>query len=121
MFGYMPANQFNLDVCLDTISVLDRTKREGQMTTPYEIFSGDDIEYERDFRCHWGELIIIVKKHKGISSDLRVTGAWAMVVRRLMNHTGVIKVYLIGTRKYAYGAGIGRYCHEIDRGSEYRF
>ena len=25
-----------------------------------------------------------------------------MVVRRLMNHTGVIKVYLIGTRKYAY-------------------
>ena len=25
-----------------------------------------------------------------------------MVVRRLMNHTGVIKAYLIGARKYAY-------------------
>ena len=25
-----------------------------------------------------------------------------MVVRRSMNKTGVIKVYLIGTRKYAY-------------------
>ena len=31
-----------------------------------------------------GELVI-VKKPKGISSDLRVTGEWAMVVRRLMN------------------------------------
>ena len=101
MFGYMPANQFNVDLCLDTISVLNRTKREGQMITPYEMFSGDGIDYERDFRCRWGELVI-VKKPKGISSDLRVTGEWAMVVRRLMNHTGVIKVYLIGTRKYAY-------------------
>ena len=101
MFGYMPANQFNVDLCLDTISVLNRTKRDGQTATPYEMFSGDVIDYERDFRCRWGELVI-VKKPKGISSDLRVTGEWAMVVRRLMNHTGVIKVYLIGTRKYAY-------------------
>ena len=28
MFGYMPANQFNVDLCLDTISVLNRTTRE---------------------------------------------------------------------------------------------
>ena len=99
MFGYMPANQFNVDLCLDTISVLNRTKREGQRATPYEMFSGDGIDYERDFRCRWGELVI-VKKPKGISSDLRVTGEWAMVVRRLMNHTGVIKVYLIWTRSW---------------------
>ena len=45
---------------------------------------------------------MIVKKPKGVSSDLRVTGEWAVVVRRLMNKTGVIKVYLIGSRKYAY-------------------
>ena len=25
MFGYMPANQFNMHVCLDTISVLNQT------------------------------------------------------------------------------------------------
>ena len=31
-----------------------------------------------------------------------MTGEWAMVVRRVMNHTGVIKVYLIGSKKYAY-------------------
>ena len=65
------------------------------------MFSGDGIDYERDFRCRWGELVT-VKKQKGISSDLRATGEWAMVVRRLMNHTGAIKVYLIRTRKYAY-------------------
>ena len=25
-----------------------------------------------------------------------------MVVRRMMNHSGVIKVYLVGSKKYAY-------------------
>ena len=100
MFDDMPANQFNVDLCTDTISVLNRTKRDWQTAAPYEIFSGEVIDYERDFRCRWGELVI-VKTPKGISSDLRVTGEWAMVVRRFMNHTEVIKVYLIGTRKYA--------------------
>ena len=101
MYGYLPANQFNVDLCLDTISVLNRTIKDGKELTPYESFSNDHIDFERDFRCRWGELII-VKKPKGISSDLKVTGEWAMVVRRLMNHTGVIKVYLIGSKKYAY-------------------
>ena len=73
MFGYMPANnQFNVDLCLDTISEMNRTKLDGEIATPYEMFSGDVIDYERDFRCRWGELVI-VKKPKGISSNLRVT------------------------------------------------
>ena len=86
---------------MDTISVLNRTRKEGYQATPYELFTGDSIDHMRDFRCRWGELVI-VKKPKGISSDLRVTGEWAMIVRRFMNKTGVIKVYLIGTRRYAY-------------------
>ena len=101
IYGYMPPNQFNVDLCLDTISVLNRTKRENQELSPYELFTGGTIDYERDFRCRWGELVI-VKKPKGVSSDLRVTGEWAVVVRRVMNKTGVLKVYLIGSRKYAY-------------------
>ena len=60
-FGYLPANQFNIDLCLDTISVLNRTRKDGQVQTPYEIFSGDEIDYEQDFRCRWGELIIVKK------------------------------------------------------------
>ena len=67
MYGYLPANQFNIDLCLDTISVLNRTAKEGKEHTPYEMFSNDHIDYERDFRCRWGELVI-VKKPKGISS-----------------------------------------------------
>ena len=101
MYGYIPANQFNIDLCLDTISVLNRTVKDGYQLTPYEQFTGENIDYERDFRCRWGDLVI-VKKPKGISSDLGVTGEWAMVVRRSMNKTGVLKVYLIGTRRFAY-------------------
>ncbi len=37
-----------------------------------------------------------------MSSDLNVTGQWAVVVRRIMNGTGILKVYLIQTKKYAY-------------------
>ncbi len=55
----------------------------------------------RDFRAEWGELII-TKKTKKIASDLTVTGEWAAVVRRIMNGSGVLKVYLINSRKYAY-------------------
>ena len=56
MNGYLPANQFNIDLCLDnTISVLNRTMNEGKELTPYEMFSTDHIDYERDLRCLWGE------------------------------------------------------------------
>ena len=82
MYGYIPANQFNIDLCLDTISVLNRTVKDGYQLTPYELFTGESIDYERDFRCRWGDLVI-VKKPKGISSDLGVTGEWAMVVDAL--------------------------------------
>ena len=101
MYGYIPANQFNVDLRLDTISILNRTTKEGYLHTPYELFTGERIDYERDFRCRWGELVI-VKKPKGISSNLNVTGEWAMVVRRFMSKTGVLKAFLVGTKKYAY-------------------
>ena len=100
MYG-TPANQFHVELCLDTISVLNRTVKDGYQGSPYELFTGERINYERDFRCRWGDLII-VKKPKGFSSDLGVTGEWAMVVRRSMNKTGVLKVCLIGIRTYAY-------------------
>ena len=98
IYGYIPANQFNIELCLDTISILNRTTKDSYPLTPFELFSGESIDYLPDFRCRWGEL----KKPKGISSDLHVTGEWAMVVRRFMNKSGVFKVFLIGSRKYAY-------------------
>ncbi len=41
---------------------------------------------------------MVVKRPKGISSNLGTTGQWAVVVQRFMNGTGVIKVYLIQAR-----------------------
>jgi hypothetical protein len=52
-------------------------------------------------RVDWGEPVI-VERPRGISSDLTVTGQWAVIVRRIMNGTGVLKVYLIQQKKYAY-------------------
>jgi hypothetical protein len=78
-FGYLPPNQFNME---------DMDK------TPYEMFSNNQPDYMRDFRVEWGEPVVD-KKPKGISSELKVTGQWAIVVRRIMNGSGVLKVYLI--------------------------
>ena len=55
----------------------------------------------RDLRVEWGEPVV-VKKPKEIVSDLKVTGQWGVVVRRMMNGTGVLKVYLVQSKRYAY-------------------
>ena len=107
IYVYIPANQFNIDLCLDTISVLNRTMMDGYPRTPFELFTGESIDYLRDFRCRWGELVI-VKKPRGISGDLHVTGEGAMVVRRFVNKPGVLEVFLIGSMKYAYGLSFRR-------------
>ena len=88
MYRYIPANQFNIDFCFDT----SRTA----ISSPPTSYSRGEHRL-----CRWGDLVI-VKKPKGISSDLGVTGEWAMVVRRSMNRTGILKVSLTATRSYAY-------------------
>ncbi len=42
------------------------------------------------------------KKPRGVTSDLKVTRQWGVVVRQLMDATGVLKVHLVETKKYAY-------------------
>jgi hypothetical protein len=100
-YGYSPPDQWNVDLVQDVIAVYNRLPRRGQAKTPYEIFTGQTPDYIRDFRVDWGEPVI-VKKPRGISTDLRVTGEWAVVVRRMMGGGGVLKVYLIASRKYAH-------------------
>jgi hypothetical protein len=90
-----------MDLCMDSISVLNRIPKQNQSKTPYKAFTGKNIDFVRDLRVEWGEPVV-VKKPKGISSDLSVTGQWAVVVRRVMDGTGVIKVYLVQSKKYAY-------------------
>jgi hypothetical protein len=100
-FGYLLPNQFNMDLCMDSISVLNRIPKQDQDKTPYELFTDSKADHMRDFCVEWGEPVVI-KKHKGIMSDLNVTGQWGVVVRRMMNGTGVLKVYLVQSKKYAY-------------------
>jgi hypothetical protein len=100
-FGYLPPNQLNMDLCMDSISVLNRIPKQGQSVTPYQVFTDKKPDYVWDMRAEWGEPIV-VKKPKGVSSDLTVTGQWAIIVRRIMNGTGVLKVYLIQSKRYAY-------------------
>jgi hypothetical protein len=94
-YGYLPPNQFNMDLCLDCVQVINRLPKTGQDKSPYEeIFTGKEVDYLRDFRADWGEMLF-VKKPKQLASDLNVTGEWAAVERRIMNGTGVLKVYLV--------------------------
>jgi hypothetical protein len=100
-FKYLPPNQFNMDLCLDSIQVMNCIPNLNQVKILYKLFTVKQVNYMRDFRAEWGELII-AKKPKGLASDLTVTGKWVAVVRRIMNGSGILKVYLINSREYAY-------------------
>jgi hypothetical protein len=80
---------------------LNRIPKQDNDKTPYELFTGNQTDYMRDLRVEWGEPVV-VKKPKEIVSDLKVTGQWGVVVRRMMNGTGVLKVYLVQSKRYAY-------------------
>ena len=48
--GFIPVNEFDIDLSLGTISVLNRTTKDGYTHPPYELFTGKQIDYVRDFR-----------------------------------------------------------------------
>ena len=68
-FKYLPPNQFNMDLCLDSIQVMNRRPKTRQTKSPYELFTGKKVHYMQDFRTEWGGPII-AKKPKGIASDM---------------------------------------------------
>ena len=106
-WGYLPADQFNMDLVLYIIQEINRSPRKGMDKTPWEIFTGKSIDYIRDFRVAWGEPVI-VKRPKKASADLCYAGEWALVVRPIMNGTGVVKVFLLSSKRYAYRLDLRR-------------
>jgi hypothetical protein len=44
-YGYLPPNQFNVDLCEDSCSVLNRVPKEGQTLSPFELFTGRSIDF----------------------------------------------------------------------------
>jgi hypothetical protein len=53
------------------------------------------------FFVEWGEPVV-VKKPIGIATDLNATGQQGVVARGVMNGAGVLKVYLVQSKKYAH-------------------
>ena len=104
---YNPLIQWNTDLVLDTISTLNRQVRPDFTESPLSLFSGQQVDYMKDFRVPWGD-IVLAKKPKGISSDLEDVSRWAIVVRRFMDGTGVLKVFILDTKRYAYVLKIAR-------------
>ena len=99
-YGYYPPNQFNLFLVDDVTAVENRIPKPGHSLCTYEEFTGNKVEFIRDFRVAWGEPVI-VKSPKGMASDLKTRGDWAVVVARVMNGTGVVLVYILRTGKVA--------------------
>jgi hypothetical protein len=100
-WGYKVPDAFNVELVADTVSTLNRMVKVGHEKSATEMFTGRKPDYLRDFRASWGE-IVVVKRPKGLSSDLKTTGQWAVVMRRQMDGSGVLKVYIIETKKFAF-------------------
>lgn len=100
-YRYTPPVQWNKDLASDTISVINCQVRPNYDKSPFELFTGKQPDLLRNFRARWGEPIL-AKKRRGLSSDLNSTALWAIVVRRIMNGTGVLKVFSLETRKYLH-------------------
>ena len=100
-FGFRPPAHWNIDLLFDVVGVKNMTPREGQLHSPYEILHGHSPDKLRNIRVRWGQPVI-VKRPKGIASDLHESGSWAIIVRRTFDGSGIVKVYLVETRKYAW-------------------
>jgi hypothetical protein len=62
-----------MDLCLDSILVLNQIPKQGLKKPFYNLFAESQKDYMQDFQVEWGEPVV-VKKHKGAVSDLKVTG-----------------------------------------------
>ena len=96
--GTFLPNQFNVFLIRDTVQVLNRIPKPEQTACPHELFTGQKIDFVRDFRAEWGEFIL-VKRPRSIASDLPVAADWAVVLCRVMDGTGNLVVYNIRTKK----------------------
>jgi hypothetical protein len=100
-YGYTPPSCFDLELCHDTVAVINQWIREGKDKSPYHLFTGKMIDNVRDLRANWGELVV-VKKPNQLSTGLTPKGQWAIIVRRQMDSSGILKVYLIDSKRYAH-------------------
>jgi hypothetical protein len=101
LLGYTPPDSWNMDLIIDAVRVMNRLIHVGESKTPQELFTGREIDLNRDMRAYWGE-IVLVKRRKGLASGLGPNARWAVIVGREMNGTGILKVYVVETKRYAH-------------------
>ena len=58
--GFIPVNEFDIDLSLGTISVLNRTTKDGYTHPPYELFTGKQIS----ITFATSELVIVEKAER---------------------------------------------------------
>ena len=100
-YGYTPPSCFDLELCHDTVTTINQWIRDGNQTSPYQLFTGKSLDKLRDLRANWGEPVV-VKRPNQLTTGLLSKGQWAIVVRRQLDGTGLLKVYLIDSKHYAH-------------------
>lgn len=100
-YGYKPPAHWNFDLLQDVVGIRNLTPREGQLTTPFEAIHGFAPDLLRCMRGRWGETVI-AKKPRGIASDLRESGSWGVIVRRTFDGSGIVKLYMVESKRYAW-------------------
>ena len=69
-FGYLlPARRLRQLLLLDSVKVLNRRVRRNEARSPFELFTGKNIDYSRDFRAPFGAMVAAHHPRRGASRD----------------------------------------------------
>jgi hypothetical protein len=91
----------------DAIKVIQRTPKLGEQLSPLDKFNVSNpyyrpVNWERDFRVKFGEPVIVYRPKRGATRTLKAKGAWAVVLWRSMNGSGIIGVQIVSTGRFAH-------------------
>ena len=102
-FGYNAPPQWNQDLCHHVNSCQNALVRTGMSKSPAELFTGRTLDGVRDLRgLHWGQPVLAKRPNVEGASDLREKAQWVVPVRCYRDGSGLVKVYVVETKKYAH-------------------
>ena len=103
-YGYMPPMSWNVDLVLDVNSSLNVVVRSGKSKSPIELLTGNPPDRLRGLRgLPWGSVILTKPPRRSEAANINEPKAeYSVVVRRMWDRSGVIKVYQVLSGKYAY-------------------
>lgn len=60
-YGHLHPKQFDMDLCLESIQILNHIPKAGKEKCTHEVFTENTIDKLRNFRAEWVGLIIVEK------------------------------------------------------------